>query len=210
MKKLVVLLISGGLFIFSSCEKENITKIENALDSTYVLTDKSNSDSELESSPEVLTKNKSSSSSSPIIGQWETVDFRVDGSHMMDMGSGYQLLEIHAETVEGSPNTFVTFHDDNSYTAENKDYKMKFTTKINGTLLHTETKEVGSVFQNTGKWSQNGDILNFIVDGHTYKYKIESVSSSQLVLSGDITTIDFGANPVPDNMEMNSKITYRR
>lgn len=205
MKKLAVLFVSVGLFSLSSCEKESNTLIKTADDSIQTLTDETNLDSDSESNLE----NKSSNSSD-LLGKWETVGFTMNGRQTMDMGAGVQEIEFNAETVDGSQSTYLTFHDDNTFTAENKDFKMKFTTKMNGTVFSSQTQEVGSVFEDKGKWTKNGDELILTIDGNTIKYKIESLTSSKMTLNADMASLDLGAEEMPEGMEMVTQIYLKR
>lgn len=195
MKKLIFSLCILGLVNFTSCEKTNENPESSTQDTAIA-------------NEEIIENDQTSSES--YLGTWITNGFKMDGAQTVDMGETPQMIEFSAEALDGTQNSKLMLHKDNTYTAENNGFKLKVATKMNGTLLHEQIVDAGSTFQDKGKWSKNGNQMSFTVDGEEVLYTIEKLTSTEMVLVADRATMDLSEEEMPEEMEFQTKISFKR
>lgn len=197
MKKICFTLSFLAFITFISCEKETQNSDANSSKQNTLVEESS------------LTE-PNNSSNKEILGTWITDSFKMEGATKMDIEEAPEMMEFTAESVEGADKTLLTFHDDGTYSVQNEKFKMKFTVKMNGTLLHENIMNTGSTFGDSGTYSVNGDEITVVGDGISSKYTIEKLTSSDMILFTDIAAVNMGEEEFPEGMEMQSRVHLKR
>ena len=132
------------------------------------------------SSDDVLEK------SDGIVGKWMLKEMKMelrtteDGETMISTGVG----------TNNSPENYVVFKDDNTFSGKSGTMEMAFTGSVNGEEFNY-SQSVGSDIPGQGKWSKEGDKITISDTEETSVYIIQTLSKSTLKLYGDHTLNDF-------------------
>lgn len=149
----------------------------------------------------------SSSTDATMIGVWYPTMYKIEGEMQME---GMGQIEYIAEGAGDFDGISVEFKENGTYVAQNSEFPLNITVKLNGQVISSEQVQASWDFIDGGEWLQEGNMVNISNSQENVNYEIIQLTSSRLKMQTDEGSIEDDGGEIPSDMEMTITLEFKR